>query len=194
MGAVIPCPDLAHFAVRPVARLVSLSKLLANTCTVCRHPDLAAINEALLDRVPLRTMADRWSVSKSALIRHRKAHISTALLAAKAASEAVQGDNLLTQVHSIVERAKEIVDEAQLDGDRRTALAALREVRGSLELLGKLSAASREVPQVRIETTTEWLALRSLIRQALRPYPDAERAFAELVLNAKEASGSFPRA
>ena len=141
--------------------------------------------------MPLRTIEARWSVSKTSLIRHRNAHVPKALTAAKAAAEAAQGDNLLAQVHAALERAMAIVDEAQLDGDRRTAIAALREVRGWLELLAKLAAAMGDAPQVNNLITPEWHAMRVAIVAALEPYPEARHAVVDLILNAEEASGSI---
>jgi hypothetical protein len=139
--------------------------------------------------VPLRTIAASWSVSKTALIRHKEAHLPKALTAAKAAAEAAQADNLLAELHEVVERAKEIVEEAQYDGDRRAAIAALREVRGSLVVLANLAGALQDSPKVNILITPEWRALRTSIVEALEPYPDAKQAFVDLVLNQKEASG-----
>jgi hypothetical protein len=144
--------------------------------------------------VPLRTIAASWSVSKTALIRHQEAHIPEALAAARAAAEAAQADNLLAEVHKVVERAKEIVDEAQYDGDRRGAISALREVRSSLVMLANLAGALQDRPNVNILITPEWRALRSLIVETLEPYPDAKQAFVDLILDQKEESGSFSRA
>jgi len=61
------------------------------TCTICRHPDGEAIDQAVIAGTPLRTIADRWSVSKTALIRHRP-HISAMLTKARAAKEATHAD------------------------------------------------------------------------------------------------------
>ena len=43
-------------------------------CSLCTHPDRLAIETALRSALPLRTIADRWAVSKTALIRHRQRH------------------------------------------------------------------------------------------------------------------------
>jgi hypothetical protein len=104
--------------------------------------------------------------------------------------EVAQGENLLAQVHQVVERARTIVDQAQLEGDLRAATAALREVRGSLELLAKLASAMHERPQVNISITPEWQTMRAMIVEALDPHPDAKHAVVNLILNTEEASGS----
>ncbi len=43
-------------------------------CGVCRHPERAAIDQALAAGVPLRVIAKGTGVSKSALHRHSYAH------------------------------------------------------------------------------------------------------------------------
>jgi hypothetical protein len=48
---------------------------MPRSCSICAHRECPAIETALDDAIPLRTIADRWSVSKTALIRH-KAHLS----------------------------------------------------------------------------------------------------------------------
>lgn len=44
---------------------------MPRTCTVCSSAGREGIDRALIAGEPLRTIADRWSVSKTALIRHK---------------------------------------------------------------------------------------------------------------------------
>lgn len=44
---------------------------MPQTCSICSHTDRTAIETALARGEPLRSIAAQWSVSKSALIRHR---------------------------------------------------------------------------------------------------------------------------
>jgi hypothetical protein len=50
---------------------------MATLCTVCRHPELEAINGALRAREPLRAIAARFGASRAALDRHCRHHLST---------------------------------------------------------------------------------------------------------------------
>lgn len=149
---------------------------------------MGAIDEALLANVPLRAIADQRSVSKSALIRHRDAHIPVELAAAKTATAVAHGDALLAQLHGQLELAKAIVDQAEEKGDLRTAIAALREVRSTIEASAKLTDALWDRPQANILITAEWLAMRAAIVKALEPYPVARHAVVDLILDSKEAS------
>ena len=44
-------------------------------CSVCRHPDLAAIEAALTRGAPLRATAAAFGTSPAALYRHRSGHM-----------------------------------------------------------------------------------------------------------------------
>ena len=48
---------------------------MPRACTLCVHPDRQAIETALHGGPSLRTIAARWSVSKTALLRHRDMHM-----------------------------------------------------------------------------------------------------------------------
>jgi len=43
---------------------------MPRTCSLCTHPDRFEVEAALRAGTPLRTIAARWSVSKTALLRH----------------------------------------------------------------------------------------------------------------------------
>jgi len=44
-------------------------------CTICAHADRRGIEDALAGEPSLRTIAGRWSVSKTSLLRHREKHL-----------------------------------------------------------------------------------------------------------------------
>jgi hypothetical protein len=98
------------------------------------------------------------------------------LLKAKEAREATHADNLLNQVKDLQARALSILSQAERSGDLKTALLAIREARGCLELLGKLAGELQSAPTVNILVSPEWARIRTLILEALEPYPDARIA------------------
>ena len=58
---------------------------MPRTCTICSHPERIEIDKALAAaEETLRTIADRWPVSKTALMRHKAEHLPQRLEAAKA--------------------------------------------------------------------------------------------------------------
>jgi hypothetical protein len=95
---------------------------------------------------------------------------------ATAASEVAEADTLLDQVRTLQGRAYGILDKAEGAGDLRTALGAIREARGNLELLAKLLGELDERPVVNLNVSPEWLELRAVIVGALEPHPEARGA------------------
>jgi hypothetical protein len=70
-------------------------------------------------------------------------------------------------VRDLQRRALEILDKAEEAGELRTALGAIREARGNLELLAKLLGELDERPVVNLNLSPEWLELRAVIVAAL---------------------------
>ena len=142
-------------------------------CTVCEHPQAEEINTALLNGVSLRNIAERYSVSKTALHRHKESHLPADLVKAREAREIAKADSLLDQVTELRDKALSILDKAEQAGDLRTALQGVREAKGCLELLAKLQGELAQEGTVNITISPQWLSLRTVILQALEPYPEA---------------------
>ena len=107
-------------------------------CSVCVHPDKRAIEKALIDKVPRRAIVATYGVSKSALGRHKEQHLPASLVAAQEGfASLAQADNLLDHMANLEKRARMILARAEAKGDNATALKAVREVRGCLELLAR---------------------------------------------------------
>jgi len=158
---------------------------MAMTCTVCRHTDRAAIDSALVTGEPVRSVASRYvtlsgrPLGHMALYRHKDEHLAPSLAKAQEAASVAQADDLLGQVRTMQGRALGILDTAEAAGQLLVALAAIREARGCLELLGKLLGQIDERPQINVLVSPEWHQVRGLILAALLPYPEARGAVVE---------------
>jgi hypothetical protein len=95
-------------------------------------------------------------------------------------------DDLLEQVRDLQVRTFAILEAAEASEQHRTALSAIREARGNLELLAKLLGELDDRPTVNVLISPEWQQLRAAIVGALEPYTDARGA----VLRAIEGSGN----
>jgi len=155
-------------------------------CTVCDHPERHGIDETLVTGAPYRSVAKRFELSESAVYRHKTEHLPAHLLKAKEVEEMAQADDLLEQVRNLQSRTLDILEHAENVGDLRTALAAISQARGNLELLGKLAGELDERPVVNLNVSPEWLELRAVIVGALEPHPAAHSA----VLRALEGVGN----
>jgi hypothetical protein len=108
------------------------------------------------------------------------------LLKAREVEEVAQAEDLLEQVRHLQIHTLDILERAEKAGDLRTALAAISQARGNLELLGKLAGELDERPVTNVLETPEWLELKSVIVGALEPHPGAREA----VLSALEGVGN----
>jgi hypothetical protein len=140
----------------------------------------------LVTGAPYRSVAKRFELSESAVYRHKTEHLPAHLLKAREIEEVAQADDLLEQVRNLQTHALDILERAEKSGDLRTALAAISQARGNLELLGKLAGELDERPVVNLNVSPEWLELRAVIVGALEPHPTAHRA----VLRALESGGN----
>jgi transposase-like protein len=118
-------------------------------CSICNHQNRSAIDRSLVDGASLRTIARQFGTSSSALDRHRK-HLAPALTVAKHATVVTEATSLLSRVEKIMSRCELIAEAATRERDWMPAVAASRELRGCLELLGKLSGEIQSGPQVGI--------------------------------------------
>jgi hypothetical protein len=92
--------------------------------------------------------------------------------------------SLQDRVEALILRCERLLEAAEQDGKVSAALAAVRELRGLLELYGKASGELSTVPTVTINlmASEEYIAVRSAIFAALMQYPDARLAVASNLL------------
>jgi len=154
------------------------------TCTICVHPERRAIDDALVSGMSQRAIARQWCVSRDAVQRHAKRHLSPALVAIQAEREHEGAASLLARVEDLIGRTERLLQAAESDGRVSTALAAVRELRSLLELLGKASGELDTRPQVTVNllATPEWLAVRDMILSALMAYPEARATVSDRLL------------
>ena len=159
---------------------------MPRSCLICQHPDRESIDKALARQASNRELARIYSLSESAVRRHKGNHLPAKLAKAHEAEEVAHADDLLRQVRALQSKTLSILLRAEGAGDLRTALSAVREARSNLELLAKLSGELDERPVVNLNVSPEWLELRTVIVGALEPYSDARGA----VLRAIEGPGN----
>ncbi len=116
-------------------------------------------------------------------MRHFDDHLPAALVKAKEAIDTAHADTILGQVRDLRDRALTVLGTAEGAGDLRTALAAIREARGCLELLGKLAGELQDGASVNVFVSAEWLQVQAVILSALDPHIDAKLAVAAALAN-----------
>jgi hypothetical protein len=150
-------------------------------CTICSHEHVGAIDRALIAGRPIRGIARTFGLGEDAVGRHRD-HLSRTLVKAHDVDETIRADELLAEATALQTKAWQLLHEAEAQSDPRTALMAVREVRGCLELLARLLGELRDQPLVTLVAAPEWVAVRGTLLEALAPYPEARTAVASELL------------
>ena len=162
---------------------------MPRTCTICCHPERAAIDKSLVGGTPCREIAALYRVSPDAVERHAANHLPLTLARAKAAEDVARADDLLAEARRLKEITNHMLARAVQAGDLRTALAAIREARGNLELIGKLLGQLDERPQVNVLLAPEWVSIRATVLSALAPFPEARATVAQHLLALEPSNG-----
>jgi hypothetical protein len=89
-----------------------------------------------------------------------------------------KGDTYLQLIIGLQKKALDALELQDAGRDPKSWAIISREARGYVELLGKALDRIRDAPQVQVNLTlnSEWIELRTLIIQALDPYPEAKEA------------------
>lgn len=114
-------------------------------CSICSHKARHEIDMALVEgSASLRDIAVQYDTSKDALKRHKdNGHITPKLVKAAESKEIIVTNLKTTEAEEIKDRAIKILDIAEKTGDVRSMCAAIREVRGCIELLAKMSGVMK---------------------------------------------------
>lgn len=127
---------------------------MAQTCRTCNHSRRLEIDRALVQGRSKASIAREFGVSTSSLAHHEREHLSRQLVQAWDKKALAESTDLLATIDRILGRAEKIFernyDRATLAGDE-VALKALREQRGTIELLAKISYALHQAKVAELE-------------------------------------------
>lgn len=154
-------------------------------CAVCQHPQVLEINRALIQvpKLSTRDLSLRWGPHYKSLERHRISHLPRALqevateavvqaIAASVPEEATPHE----RVELLMEKAQSLLEGAERKKDYASAIRAVRELRGCIELLAKLTGEIDSSTTVNIFAGPTWITVQTAIISALEPYPEARLA------------------
>ena len=159
---------------------------MPRACTVCSHESRDAIEDAFIAGTPKRRIASHYGVSERAVRYHLREHLPALLALARDACAASRADSLLDRIEALQSRTLAILEATEETHDHRVALAAIREARGNLELIGEVTKELDRTPTLNLHLNPEWLELRAVIVGALDAHPDARGA----VLRALEGASN----
>lgn len=163
---------------------------MPRTCTVCGHSQRPEIDRALVEGTTYRTIADGFGLSETALKRHRKDHIPAHVAQAREVGQVADAGDLLQQLKDLRTRAVGILDAAEQSGDYRTALMGIREARSCIETLMEVEGELDRRSIVNVLVAPQWIEVRAVVLNALRPYPEAAQAVANSLVTSEEGNAS----
>jgi hypothetical protein len=162
-------------------------------CSICSHDKhRVSIELGIVHGVSASVLAQRFGVSKFAIIRHAKAHLSpvqrAALLSATKPSaidlEALKISESEGLLHALVTQRARLHQHSELAaslGDIKGAVQAENSIQSNLSLVARLLgqlATHHNVTHTSLLVSPDYLRLRQALVGALRPYPEAGRAVA----------------
>jgi transposase-like protein len=156
---------------------------MGRACTICSREDRDAIEQRLVSGERVRAVAREFGVGRDALMRHHAGHLPSDLVGLREAGERIATARAADRLEDLYRRANGVLEAAEAEGRHPIALQAVRELRGIVELLARLSGELESRPDVVVNITasSEWIELQTTILVALEPFPDARQALAAAI-------------
>ena len=132
-------------------------------CTVCNHPQLHDIDQALLaENATFAALSPKYGLSISALFRHKRM-LKNKLARAEERLQHTRNQEILFQYNDFLESTRQIVRTASADGDTRQALQAIRAGTRILNFITKLEVQFDPDTVYRILASPQWVSQDSLL-------------------------------
>lgn len=155
---------------------------MPRSCSICTHDSTAEIAKAIAAGGSNRSMADRFSVTPSAIQRHRTGCLRLPRRATKLGADSAHDTSpgslrfdsedpksLISTTARLVDEALDLLAHAKREDDRRTALVALREARDGLALLMRIAGMlAGDGATIAIDARKQTIALSALTTEELR--------------------------
>lgn len=120
-------------------------------CGICAHPLRQEIDDGLLRGDSLSTLAERCGYSKSLVHHHARLHVARDDERAATISQEV----LIERLEGFERHARRILGKAERAEDYRAAVAAIREMRGSLDSIARITGAIRDRAEVNVQVNID---------------------------------------
>jgi len=159
---------------------------MTRTCTICSHTDRDAIEDAFIAGTPKRRIASHYGISERAVRYHLREHLPSLLALARDAERASRADSLLDRIEALQARTEAALEKAEEQENPFATFRGIAEMRKNFELIGELRRELNRTPTLNLSLNPEYIEIRTLIVQALGPYPDARDA----VVRALESGGN----
>lgn len=157
---------------------------MAQQCVTCAHPALDEINIALASGPCTSALSERFGVGQDALRRHRRAHLTPALVRV-AATRRNEGTAISAhdRLESLYDRIDRYLDRIEAKGGIQGVAAVLAECRRTLETIAKMQGELDERPTttVNLLSSPAVTELMGRLLMALQPFPEARQAASAVI-------------
>jgi hypothetical protein len=116
-------------------------------CTICTHPERAAIDAAIAAGEPNRRIAPRYQLEETAIRRHKVSHLAEKLTKAMERRDIAEGDSLLDRLHQVTVETQTVLAEARAAKDHELVLRCIARLEKQIELEARLLGELKEQVQ-----------------------------------------------
>jgi hypothetical protein len=154
------------------------------TCSICKHPERAAIEASLTNGLSLRHIASQFIVGYKSVERHKTNCMKPAIAEVIATQDKQAAFSALDEMAWMRSQAKAIYADvwSEKAKDHRIALQSLGELRKQTELYSELTGELDRSTHIELRTSPDWINVRDILFSALKPYPEARIAVAKALL------------
>lgn len=166
---------------------------MPQSCSVCKSKRLAAINRELIAGTSCRDIAGRYRLSKTAVNRHKQAHVPASLKLARDRENVVSADHLLEEMIELKNRLWRGLEQAEKARNPAAFVTFARELRQCLEsyfsIYERIADRARTNGEVQIRVTYNTPDGKPFTYPSACPHCDASECRSALGLNETEKAG-----
>jgi hypothetical protein len=160
---------------------------MGDRCQTCRHPEVEAINQELIENKPIRNIAERYGRSPSSIHRHSKNCIPEFLQDAREAKRILHGVSIKEKIDELEKEVWALIGKLDAEGDHRGEIRGFAEIRRHIELRARLGLDNGDSKKGELLNDPEWIELQTHILEAIDEFPEAKFA---VILALEEYYGS----
>ena len=124
---------------------------MPHRCTVCRRPNRAEIDKAILAGGTVRDIARRYGASRPSVDRHKRKCLAAELVKA----EEIKHEDLLAEIRDLKKRLWRGLSQVEAEGNRPAFIAYCREVRATVDQIINLREKGMGQREVKLSIVYE---------------------------------------
>lgn len=128
---------------------------MPRACEICNHPNRLEIDREIVQGKSKSGIARTYEVSLNSVAYHAENHLSRQLVKSYEMRQAIESTGLVTEIQELLKRSKHILRRCERDGKLGVALGAIRETRGTLELMARICSTIFQIEQAQLSAQQE---------------------------------------